>query len=63
MVEGRGGTSQRTCMNDSWTWTMERGLTVEERVGLGGGRGKGKNWDNCNRKSNKKRIEKQYMLK
>ena len=34
-------TSQRTCMNDSWTWTTERGLTVEERDGLGvGGKGK-----------------------
>ena len=26
-IDGEG-TSQRTCMNDSWTWTMERGLTV-----------------------------------
>ena len=25
------------CMNDSWTWTMERGLTVDKRGGLGGG--------------------------
>ena len=22
------GTSQRICMNDAWTWTTERGLTV-----------------------------------
>ena len=27
--------SQKTCMNDSWTWTAERGLTVGERGGLG----------------------------
>ena len=31
------GISQRTGMNDSWTWTMERGLTVVKRGGLGGG--------------------------
>ena len=31
------GISQRTCMNDSWTRTMERGLTVGDRGGLGGG--------------------------
>ena len=47
-------TSQRTCMNDSWTWTTERGVTVGERGGLGGGGQKGKNWDNCNRINNKK---------
>ena len=29
--------SQRTCMSDPWTWTMERGLTVGEGSGLGGG--------------------------
>ena len=29
------GISQKTCMNDSWTWTAERGLTVGERGGLG----------------------------
>ena len=35
------GFSQRTCMNDSWIWTTERGLTVGERVGLHGvGKGK-----------------------
>ena len=27
------GTSQRTCMNDPWTWTTEWGLTVEWKVG------------------------------
>ena len=31
------GISQRTCMNDPWTWTRDRGLTVGERGGLGGG--------------------------
>ena len=31
------GTSQRTCMNDSWTGKTERGLTVVKRGGLGGG--------------------------
>ena len=36
------GISQRTCMNDSWAWTWERGLTMDERGGLGGGRQKGK---------------------
>ena len=40
--EGEGweegeGISQRTGMNDSWTWTMERGLTVVKRGELGGG--------------------------
>ena len=29
MVEGRGRTRQRTCMNDPWTWTTVWGLTVE----------------------------------
>ena len=36
------GTSQRTCMNDAWTWTMERGLTVGKRGGLCGRGQKGK---------------------
>ena len=31
------GTSQRTCMNHAWTWTMERRLTVGGWAGLGGG--------------------------
>ena len=51
--EGEGA-CQRTCMNDSWTWTMERGLTVGERGKLGGGGQKEKNWVNCNRINNKK---------
>ena len=54
IVKGREGVSQRTCMNDSWTWTMERGLTVGERGKLGGGGQKEKNWVNCNRINNKK---------
>lgn len=29
-------------MNDSWTWRMERGLTVDKRDGLGRGGQKGK---------------------
>ena len=57
----REGTSQRTCMNGSWAWTMERRLTVGERGGLGGGwqKGKKRNWDNCNiinNKNNKKEL-------
>ena len=35
------GISQRTCVNKTRTWTMERGLTVGERGSLSGG-GKGK---------------------
>ena len=35
------GTSQRTCMNDSWT--TESGLTMGKKGGLGGGGQKGKN--------------------
>ena len=35
-VEGEG-ISQGTCMNDSWKWKTERGLTVGYRDGLGGG--------------------------
>ena len=31
------GISQKTCMNDSWAQTTERGLTVGERDVLGGG--------------------------
>ena len=47
LVERWEGISQRTYMNNPWTWTMVRGLTV----GVGGGwveGGKGKNWDNWN---------------
>ena len=47
MVE-EGRTSQRTCMNDVWTWTTER-LTVGYRGGLDGGGQKGKKWDNFDR--------------
>ena len=28
VVEGRGRASQGARMNDTWTWTAERGLTV-----------------------------------
>ena len=52
MVEGRHRTSQRTRMIDPKTRTVERGLTMGQRGGLGGG-GKGENnWDNCNRVNN-----------
>ena len=43
------GTSYRTCMNDSRTWTSVWGLTVGAGRGLGGGGQRGKNWDNSNR--------------
>ena len=54
--EGRGeywwkggeGTSQRTCVNDTWTWTAVWGLTVGEGEGLGGKGQREKNWNNCN---------------
>ena len=53
--EGRGewrkegeGISQGTYANNSWTWTTETGLTVEERSGWGEGGQKGTNWDNSN---------------
>ena len=36
------GTTQRTCMNDSWTWTVVRELTLGEKGGLGGWEQKGK---------------------
>ena len=39
------GTSQRTCMNDPWTWTTGWGLTV----GAGRGGQREKNWDKYNR--------------
>ena len=41
--------SQRTCMNDPRTWTMVWGLTVGAEGEMGGGRQRGKSWDNCNR--------------
>lgn len=47
------GTCQRTYMNDSWTWTTERGLTVGERGGLGGGT----EWENCNRITTTNKIK------
>ena len=36
LKEGEGS-SQRTCMNDPWTWTTVWGLTVGLGGGLGGG--------------------------
>ena len=42
-MEGKGSTGQRTCMNDSWMWTMKRGLTMVDKMGELGRRGqKGK---------------------
>ena len=42
-VERREGTSQRTYMNDPWTWTMVWGLTVEAGGGMDRGGQRGKN--------------------
>ena len=36
------GISQRTCMNDPWTWKMERGLTMGKSDKLGVREEKGK---------------------
>ena len=55
--EGRGqywrkevtSTRQRTCMNDPWTWTTVWGLTMRVGGGIGRGRQRWKNWNNCNR--------------
>ena len=47
--------SQRTWMNDAWTWTTERGLTVGERgVGWVEGGKREKKLDNSNRIKYKK---------
>ena len=37
MVKRRIGTTQGTYVNDPWTWTIVRGLTVGAGVGLGRG--------------------------
>ena len=37
----REGTSQRTCMNDPWTWAMVWGVTVEVEGWTGWRRAKG----------------------
>ena len=50
------GTSQRTCMNDPWTWTMVWGLTVGTRGRLDGRGQRGGNWDNYNRITIKKNM-------
>ena len=49
MVERGEEISQRTCMNDPWTWTTVWELTMGAGDGKGGGGKKGKKWDNCNR--------------
>ena len=52
------GSSQRTSVNDLWTWIMVWGWTVG--VGRWGRteRGKGGNWENCNRINKKKYLHK-----
>ena len=40
-------------MNDTWTWTTERGLTVDRRSGLGGGGKREKKLGHCNKINNK----------
>ena len=49
MVERRGRTTQRTCVNDPRTRTTVWGLTVGAGGGMGRGGQRGTNWDNCNR--------------
>ena len=59
MVERGERISQRTCMNDPWTWTTLWGLTVGVEGGLGRGGQRGQHWDNCNRvtiKNNKNSL-------
>ena len=46
------GISQRTCMNDPWTWTTVWGWMVGALGGWDGGGQRGKNWGNCNRIKN-----------
>ena len=36
-------------MNDPWTWTTVWGLATGTGDGMGGGRQRGKIWDNSNR--------------
>lgn len=43
-------------MNDPCTWTVERGFTVGEKIGLDG-EGE-KKWDNCNKINNEKSRKK-----
>ena len=47
-------TTQRTCMNDPWTWTTVWELTVGAGGGLGGGGQSKKNWETV--------IEWQYKM-
>ena len=41
MVDRGQGTSQRTCMNDQWTWTTGGGVTVGVGAWAGWRRAKG----------------------
>ena len=53
------GISQRTCMKGPWTRTTVWGWAVGVGGGLGGGRQRAKNRDNCNRiNKNFKKIQK-----
>ena len=36
-LKGGEGISQKTYMNDLWTWTMVKGPIMEVEYGLGGG--------------------------
>ena len=55
LKEGEGS-SQRTCMNDPWTWTTVWGWPEGVGIGRHRGRQRVKIWDNYNRinKNNKK---------
>ena len=44
-------------MNDPWTWTTVWGWTVGAEDGLGGGRQREINWDNCNRIKKNKNLK------
>ena len=58
----RERSSQRTCMNDPWTWTMVCGWTAGAGVEWDRGEQRRKNWDNCNR-INKNKINKYKNVK
>ena len=52
-------TSQKTCMNDPWTWATLWGLTEEAGSRLGGRGQRGKNCNSCNRIKVKKKKKKE----
>ena len=55
MLERRKETSAKTGMNDPWTWTTPRGLTLGDGMGRGGQRRE--NWDNYNRITIKNKVK------